>query len=131
MERHRLHSYLSMRLSLLEAWEKLYTEFEPGDPELSDEAEVYLEQIQALDQREMLEWDRKGKNDIRDIAEKHSASKRVLEKIYKLHQNHHLNLINHKKMLVLEMKGVRKAKALSGQILTASEDRISILDTEA
>lgn len=131
MERQRLISYLSTRLSLLEAWQKLYTEYEAGDPELSDEVEVCLDQIKSLDQSEQPEWDKKGKNDILDIVEIQSIIQQVLEKIYKLHQNHQLNLKNHKEALILEMKGVRKAKALSGQILTASEDRISILDTEA
>ena len=131
MERQRLFSYLSTRLSLLEAWQKLYTEYEPGDPELSDEVEVCLDQIKSLDQNKKPEWDKKGKNDILEIVEIQSVIQQVLEKIYKLHQNHQLNLKNHKEILILEMKGVRKAKALSSQILTASEDRVSRLDTKA
>lgn len=131
MERQRLFSYLSTRLSLMEAWQKLYTEYEPGDPVLSEEIEVCLDQIKALDQREKPEWDKKGKNDILDIVEIQSVIQQVLEKIYKLHQDHQLNLKNNKEALILEMKGVRKAKALSGQILTVSEDRVSRLDTKA
>ncbi|MZQ99733.1 MAG: hypothetical protein GT601_18870 [Acidaminobacter sp.] len=131
MECQRLLSYLSTRLSLLEAWQKLYTEYEPGDPELSDVVEVCMDQIKALDQSVNPEWDNKGKNDILDISDFQIAIQQVLEKIYKLHQNHQLKLKNHKEALVLEMKGVRKAKALSSQILTASEERISGLDTKA
>jgi len=131
MENQRLLSYLSTRLSLLEAWQKLYAEYEPGDPELSDEIEICLDQIKYLDQIEKPKWDEKEVNDSPDIAEKNSVNLQVLEKIYELHQNHQLYLKKHKEALVHDMKVVRKAKALSGQILTVSEERISRLDTEA
>lgn len=131
MERHRLESYLTTRLCLLEAWQRLYSEYEPGDPVLSSEIDVYLERVKTLDQNEMVMRNEKEINDTSDIDEIRRVNIKVIEKIYKLHQNHQFFLKNHKEALILEMKGVRKAKALSSQMLTASDDRIPKLDTKA